>query len=73
MKLVSADAFKWFLTALTGGLASAWFVYDAINLARTRNADRKDPVVRDKHFGYVMGMIIGVIGIVGCLRFHGVI
>ena len=73
MNLVSADAFKWFLTALTGGLAGVWFVYDAINLARTRHADRKNPVVRDKHFGYVMGMIIGVIGIVGCLRFHGVI
>jgi hypothetical protein len=73
MNLVSATAFKWFLTALTGGLAASWFVYDAINLVRTQRADRNNAVVGDKRFGYVIGMIIGVIGIVGCLRFHGVI
>jgi hypothetical protein len=72
-ELVSPTAFKWFLTILTGGLAGAWFIYDSINLIRTRDADRNDPVVRDKHFGYVVGLVIGVIGIVGCLRFHGVV
>ena len=72
-ELMSDNAFKWFLTFLTGGLASAWFIYDSINLIRTRNADRSDPVVRDKHFGYVMGILIGIIGVVGCLRFHDVV
>ena len=32
-----------------------------------------DPVIRDKHFGYVMGIAIGVIGVLGCLKFHGVV
>ena len=72
-ELMSATAFKWFLTILTGGLAGAWLVYDSINLIRTRNADRGDAVMRDKHFGYVIGILIGIIGIVGCLRFHGVV
>jgi len=72
-ELMSATAFKWFLTILTGGLAGAWLVYDTINLIRTRNADRGDATMRDKHFGYVIGILIGIIGIVGCLRFHGVV
>jgi hypothetical protein len=72
-ELMSATAFKWFLTILTGGLAGAWFVYDSINLIRTRNLDRSDAVIRDRHFGYVMGIIIGVIGVLGCLKFHGVV
>ena len=73
MNPFSATLFLWLLTALTGGLAGAWLVYDAFNLWRTRAADRSDPIVRDKHFGYVMGMVIGIIGLIGCLRAHGVL
>jgi len=73
MTIVSDAAFRWFLTALTGGLAGSWFIYDTFNLIRTRNHDRSSAVMRDKHFGYVIGMVIGVIGVVGCLRFHGVL
>jgi hypothetical protein len=29
--------------------------------------------VRDRHFGYVMGIIIGALGVLGCLKFHGVV
>lgn len=72
-EIMSPTAFKWFLTLLTGGLAGAWLVYDAINLIRTRHLDRSDAVVRDRRFGYVMGIVIGVVGVVGCLRFHGVV
>lgn len=72
-ELMSPHAFKWFITIITGGLASAWFVYDTINLIRTRKLDRSDAVVRDRHFGYVMGIIMGIIGVVGCLRFHDVV
>src|SRR5690606_35030406 len=35
-ELISPNAFKWFLTIITGGVAGAWFVYDTINLIRTR-------------------------------------
>jgi hypothetical protein len=72
-ELMSPNAFKWVLTILTGGLAGLWAIYDTINLIRTRNLDRNDAVVRDRHFGYVIGIIIGVAGVIGCLRFHGVV
>ena len=71
-QILSPEGFKWFLTLITGIVAGAWFIYDSINLIRTRNHDRKDPVVRDKHFGYVMGIVIGVVGVYGCLRFQGI-
>lgn len=72
-ELMSPTAFKWFITILTGGLAGVWAIYDSINLIRTRNLDRSDAVVRDRHFGYAIGIVIGVAGVVGCLRFHGVV
>ena len=72
-QILSPHAFKWFLTLITGILAGVWFFYDSINLIRTRKADRSNPVVRDKHFGYVIGIAIGIIGVYGCLRFQGVV
>ena len=72
-EIMSADAFKWFLTILTGGLAGSWFFYDVYNLFRIRNADKRDPLVRDKIFGYIMGIAIGVVGVLGCLKFHDVV
>jgi hypothetical protein len=71
-EVMSPLAFKWFVTILTGSVAFTWFVYDAIKLLRLRTADQKDPVVRDKIFGYGMGIIIGALGVLGCLRFHDV-
>jgi hypothetical protein len=68
-----ASAFKWFLTILTGGLAGAWVLYDLRNLLVSRKLDRADSVVRDRHFGYVMGIVIGLVGVIGCLKFHGVV
>ena len=72
-EIMSADAFKWFLTILTGGLAGSWFIYDVYNLIRIRNADKRDPLVRDKIFGYIMGIAVGVVGVLGCLKFHDVV
>jgi len=75
-EIMSLTAFRWFLTILTGGLAGTWLVYDTISLIRLRargDHRKNDPVVHDKVFGYLMGMIIGAIGVWGCLRFHGVV
>jgi hypothetical protein len=47
-------------------------VYDLISLIRARRADSGDPLIRDRRFGYVIGIAIGFIGVVGCLRFHDV-
>lgn len=72
-ELVSQTVFEWFVTLVTGVVASAWTVYDIINLIRARGADRRDPLVRDRRFGYAMGIVIGLVGVVGCLRFHDVV
>lgn len=72
-ELMTATQFKWFLTILTGGLAGVWVLYDAWNLSRLRSKDKADPIVADKRFGYIIGILIGVVGCVGVLRFHGVV
>ncbi|HSN29224.1 MAG TPA: hypothetical protein VLT45_23205 [Kofleriaceae bacterium] len=69
-QLMSPYAFKWFLTFLTGSLAGIWFVYDAIKLVRLRP---DTPSVGDKRFGYAMGVVIGAIGVTGCLLFWNVL
>jgi hypothetical protein len=70
---MSPTAFKWFITFLTGGLAGTWFFVDAVKLYRASQLDRADAVVRDQQFGYVMGMVIGAVGVIGCLMFWNVI
>ena len=72
-ELVGPTVFKALLSIATGGLAGVWLVYDAINLWRARGADRRDPIVGDKRFGYVIGMTIGVIGLYGVARFNGLL
>lgn len=71
--IVSDVVFKWFITILTGSIAGAWFFYDAFKVVRLIKADKNDPTVHDKRFGYGIGIIIGFIGVWGCLRFHGVV
>jgi hypothetical protein len=73
VNIVSDTVFTWFLTAIVGGVSGGWLVYDASNLWRLRGGDRRDPLVRDKLFGYTLGIVIALIGVVGTLRFHGVV
>lgn len=73
MTLVSDTAFRILLSATTGVVAAGWTIHDLVLLARLRGADRRDPLVADKWFGYVMGIVIGTIGVVGTLRFNGVL
>jgi hypothetical protein len=70
MEILSPRAFDVFLTSSVGVVAAAWLVYDAINLVRARHADSNDPKVRDRRFGYVIGMIIGVVGLVGVVHHY---
>jgi hypothetical protein len=71
--IVSATTFKWFLILITGGVSALWLVYDVINLVRARHLDRSVGVNRDKHFGYVMGILIASVGVIGALKFQGII
>ena len=74
MTALPDGAFRALLSLVTGGAAGAWLVHDAVLLARLPRSERarRDPMVRDKRFGYAMGIVIGLVGIVGTLRFNGV-
>ncbi|HEY4238508.1 MAG TPA: hypothetical protein VGM88_01790 [Kofleriaceae bacterium] len=71
-ELVSANVFVWFITLVTGVVAGIWLVYDAASLVRIRKLDRTDALVQDRRFGYMIGVVIGAVGVIGCLRYHGV-
>lgn len=73
MTLMSNEAFRLVLSLLTGVVAGVWAIHDVVFFARLRGADRRDPLVGDKRFGYAMGVVIGTIGVVGTLRFNGVL
>ena len=73
MTLVSDTAFRVLLSAITGGVAGVWIIHDLVLIARLRGADRSDPLVADQRFGYAMGIVIGLIGVIGTLRFNGVL
>jgi hypothetical protein len=67
--------FRVLISLFTGGLAGAWLVHDLVliaRVARQRGTGRRDPRVGDQVFGYAVGIVIGVIGLVGTLRFNGV-
>jgi hypothetical protein len=67
---MTATQFGWFLTLLTGGVSAIWFFFDARKLLRLRGA-ASTPTVRDQRFGYVMGLVIATIGVVGSAKFQG--
>jgi hypothetical protein len=73
MTLVSDGVFRFLLSLVTGGVAAVWVVHDLVLIARLRGANRRDLLVADKRFGYAMGIVIGMIGVIGTLRFNGVI
>jgi len=70
---MSATAFAWFISVMVGGVSALWLVYDSVNLARALKLDPANPAVRDRRFGYAMGLVMGLIGVIGTLKFHGVV
>ncbi|HEU4729849.1 MAG TPA: hypothetical protein VFT22_18260 [Kofleriaceae bacterium] len=72
-EIVPEWLFRLVLSVVTGGVAALWVIHDIVLLARLRGADRGDPLVTDQRFGYVMGILIGTIGVVGTLRYNGVL
>jgi hypothetical protein len=73
MNLVSDTTFRLLISVITGGFGGLWTIHDLVFMARLRGADRRDPLVADQRFGYAMGIVIGTIGVVGTLRFNGVL
>jgi hypothetical protein len=70
---LSDSAFRAVISALTAGVGGLWVIHEVVLMWRLRGADVSDPLVRDKWFGYIIGTLIGVIGVVGTLRFNGVL
>jgi len=67
--------FRLLISLFTGGLAGAWLIHDLLFLARVRRrwrAGHRDPIAADQAFGYLAGIAVGIIGVVGTLRFNGV-
>ena len=73
MTLVPDSTFRLLISLITGVVAGAWTVHDLVLIVRLRGKGHRDPLVADQRFGYAMGILIGVIGIVGTLRFNGVL
>ncbi|HET9620071.1 MAG TPA: hypothetical protein VFP84_01805 [Kofleriaceae bacterium] len=72
-ELVPEGVFRFLITLATGGFSALWVVHDILFLARLRGKDTRDPLIRDQRFGYVMGIVMGLIGVVGALRYNGVV
>jgi hypothetical protein len=70
---VSDPVFRAAISVLTAGVGVLWVVHELVLMKRLRGANIKDPLVRDQWFGYFIGIAIGVIGIVGTLRYNGVL
>lgn len=73
MKLLSDDGFRLFLSLVTAGVGVVWTINELRLMSRLRGKDRADKRVGDQWFGYAVGVLIGVLGIVGTLRFNGVL
>jgi len=73
MTEVSHGVFRLLLSIVAGGSAGMLLVADSVRLARLPGARRRDPLLGDKRFGYVIGIVIGAIGLVGTARFNGLL
>lgn len=73
MTLMPEPVFRAIISVLTAGVGGLWVIHEVVMMNRLRSADLKDALVRDQWFGYAIGTAIGVIGVVGTLRFNGVL
>ena len=70
MTFTSQANYMLFAVLLTGVVAAYWIVIYSVRLTRALRDDRKDPAVRDRIFGSVIGLIIGAIGVFGSLNYY---
>jgi len=68
--IMSHRDFQWFVTLLTGGVATWWVLVDTIRLRRALRADVRRGAVKDQIFGSIVGLVIGAIGIIGSYLGH---
>jgi hypothetical protein len=72
-EIVSYDGQMLFGALLTGGVAAYWIAIDSVRLRRAVVAykkDRADLSVRDRVFGSVLGIMVGIVGVVGSAAYY---
>ena len=67
--IVSHLHYMWFVSLVTGLAALYWIGIDTVRLRRALAGDRQDPAVRDRIFGSIIGLVVGVVGVAGVLHF----
>lgn len=67
---VTAQQYQYFLSVITGGAAVYWIGIDSYRLRKALADDRADAGVRDRIFGSVMGIVVGLVGVVGVAYHH---
>lgn len=65
--ITSVENFEWVATILIAAMSIGWFIVDSINLRRELGRDKRHP---DRVFGYIIGLILAILGGVGVLLFH---
>lgn len=68
--IVSQTVFVWFCTVMTVGGAGSWLLVEIYRLTKLLREDRSRPVIRDRLFGTLIGFAVGIIGVVGMIRYH---
>ena len=66
-ELVSHDTYWWFISLLTGGVATYWIGIDSYRLKKALAGDRADPAIRDRIFGSLVVIVGGQGGAPGRL------
>ena len=59
-ELVSHDTYWWFISLLTGGVATYWIGIDSYRLKKALAGDCADPAIRDRIFGIDTGACHGM-------------
>jgi hypothetical protein len=67
--IVSHATYMWFISLATGLAAVYWIGVDGVRLRRALAGDRRDPAVRDRIFGSLIGLVVGAVGVIGVLHF----
>lgn len=67
--IVSELHYLWFISVSVGLSAGYWLAVDAYRLSLALRGDRKDPAVRDRVVGSVIGLLIGFVGVSGVLHY----
>jgi hypothetical protein len=68
---MTPNQFLWLLTLATGGVSALWLLWDISNLRKALKLDMSVAGNRDKRFGYSIGIVIAMLGIVGSARAQG--